>query len=48
MGRNLLGAASGSGIDSEGQLSPGVDGADLLLEAYEVADLAVGGDWFIR
>lgn len=46
MGRNLLGAASGSGIDSEGRLSPGVDGAGQLRAAYDVADLAVGGDWF--
>lgn len=48
MGRNLLGPGSGSGIDSEGHLVPGVDGADLLREAYEVADLAISSDYFIR
>lgn len=51
MGRNLLGTGSGSGISSEGVLSEGVsslgDGADLLESAYEVADLAITGDWFV-
>lgn len=48
MGRNLLGALSGSGVDSDGAITFGVDGLELLTQAYEVADLAVAGDFFIR
>lgn len=48
MGRNLLGASSGSGVSSTGMLSSGVDGAELLLQAYEIADTAISGDFFIR
>ncbi|AXH95620.1 LTA synthase family protein [Ornithinimicrobium avium] len=48
MGRNLLGAQSGSGVDSDGAITYGVDGLELLTQAYEVADLAVSGDFFMR
>ncbi|RIK15872.1 MAG: hypothetical protein DCC50_06745 [Acidobacteria bacterium] len=48
MGRNLLGARSGSGVDSDGAITSGVDGLELLTQAYDVADLAVSGDFFIR
>ena len=48
MGRSLLGDHTGSAVTPEGQVQPGADGAGLLQEAYEIADLAVSGDWFLR
>ncbi len=47
MGRTLLGPTTGSAVTSEGEVLPGADGADLLRDAYEVADLAITGDWFV-
>lgn len=48
MGRNLLGASSGSGVNSVGEVTPGADGVRLLIDAYDVSELAVTGDFFIR
>ena len=48
MGRSLLAGHTGSAVTPDGQVQPGADGAALLEEAYEIADLAVSGDWFLR
>lgn len=46
MGRTLLGPTSGSAVTPEGQVLSGAEGVDLLRQAYEISDLAVGSDWF--
>ena len=48
MGRTLLGEHTGSAVTPDGAVLPGADGAELLEQAYEVADLALSGDWFLR
>lgn len=48
MGRSLLAGHTGSAVTPDGRVRPGADGAGLLEEAYEIADLAVSGDWFLR
>ncbi|WP_122260624.1 LTA synthase family protein [Ornithinimicrobium cerasi] len=48
MGRTLLGTHSGSAVTPDGTVLPGADGAGQLAEAYEIADLAVSGDWFTQ
>lgn len=46
MGRTLLGPRSGSAVTPDGEVLPGADGVEQLQEAYEIADLAITGDWF--
>jgi len=45
MGRNLLGASSGSGILASGDILKGTDDADHLLQAYGLADQYIRGNY---
>lgn len=48
MGRNLLGTYTGSAISAEGEMPVPTDGADLLKETQEIADLAIKGKYYER
>ncbi len=48
MGRNLFGQYSGSPITIQGEIVARADRPDLLLDAQEIADLSITGNYFER